>query len=203
MIQTAGIDPQEKLREIVYCLQNDLRNWQNRDELIRFVLGNFSDIQPITQARSRGASIGSINLASPNGIGGATSSKAYNIIFDMGKLMRVLGDKGTDFIGASPIGVIITAVKLCAQIYGLRNISIEERYAITLVALWEQRSIFNGLVYYDNLLNRVNKKFKEASRTPLTSYELNTILSRLHDLRCIQMNPNGTIEPKEQIINGI
>ena len=122
---------------------------------------------------------------------------AFAAVF--GKLMRVLCDKGLDLIVTSHMGVAITAIKLCAQIYGLRNVPIEERYAIVIVALWEDRNIFTDLVHTHNLLHRINKKFRKVNRNLLTPPELNAILSDLDDLRCIRFNPNGTIQLIEEI----
>lgn len=202
MTRTTTINAEEKIDEIYWGLQYDLMYLKNKDVSIEYILGNFIAIQSAEhQNRNYGVGIGDICLEAPTGLGGGRSSKAFNIVFDLRRLMKVVFDKGTDFIGASPIGVVITAIKLCAQIYNLRHIHIDERHAIVVVALWQLKSPVNGLVYGAGLLSRVNKLFREVSRSPLTSPELSIILGNLHNLRCIQMNPNGTIMPREKIKN--
>lgn len=203
MVRSRILKTQENIDEIYYGLQYDLQYLPYRDNYINYVLGNFLDIQHIQpQQRSYSVGIGDICVESPNGLGGGTSNKAFNIVFDLGKLMRVVLDKGSDFIGASPIGLVITAIKLCAQIHALRYIPIDERHAITIVALWELKNSHNSFVSGGNILSRVNKKFRQVNRNPLTVDELNTILGNLDDLRCIQMHSNGTILLKEKINDG-
>lgn len=200
MKRPIAVSPQEKLNETYWGLHRELKNLSNKDACIDYVLRNFTTIQHIPQTNSSyGVGIGDICLESPDGVGGGTSSKAFNFVFNIGKLRRLLVNKSVDLLLASNLGLLITAVKLCAQIYRLKNVQIEERHAIVMVALWRECNILTNQVYDVNLVQRINRQFRKANRHGINMNELTSILSDLDDLHCIQLNPNGTITLKEKI----
>ncbi len=192
----------EKRNELIKLTENILSNYGVTDknrELAENLIDNFVKIIPPEDQMMCNM------LMYQGGIGGATSFKLGNIVFNIDSLITGLASSSASILSSSDVICIqelidnviaeyinqvpvisLLAVLLAAyEFMKMSEISITEREATVVWAIWTNKDD-KKCVSEQDLLTLVNKEREIYERSPINEQELNKSLEKLESLKCIK-----------------
>lgn len=156
----------------------------------------------IKAERALGANATVTFSESPTGGWQGKSIKVTNIVFDIGQAAKILPDAGLISLGGialphAKFAGVLAIFTLLNALNKLREIKLTQQQAGVLHSMWQLPQDSQQCVPHDGLLEKVNNDFALYHWQPLTEEKLNSALTFLEKIGCIEkIDPYHSIQMK-------
>lgn len=129
--------------------------------------------------------------ASVGGVGGARSDKLSNVRVDLPTILGTSGAALSVAASVDPVSLVAGMLSVLAGLASSVRVSIDEREATVLWAMWVHRDE-NSSVPLADVLRHTNEERQQVQLPSLTEGEVEAALRTLEALRCIARRDTGT-----------
>ena len=176
----------EELQNIVKSLLSQFNNVGNIDKISREIIDRFAIITPPETDTILHL------MTMEHWSKGARSSKPGNIWLNWRRLLIDGAESILTIAGAVNIPWIIPLAGLVVwnKVWSLLNIEIDERHAVVIWVMWNNRDEEN-CVREEKIIVIVNNELKKYNRPQMTKEDLEKILKDLEKMQCIEKIKDG------------
>ena len=176
----------EELQNIVKSLLSQFNNVGNIDKISREIIDRFAIITPPETDTILHL------MTMEHWSKGARSSKPGNIWLNWRRLLIDGAESILTIAGAVNIPWIIPLAGLVVwnKVWSLLNIEIDERHAVVIWVMWNNRDEEN-CVREEKIIVIVNNELKKYNRPQMTKEDLERILKDLEKMQCIEKIKDG------------
>ncbi len=137
----------------------------------------------------------------PGGVGSGASLKAGNVILDWKKLLVEGSESLFAIVGATAMPWLIPFVGLVVlnRVHSLLKVEISERHAAVVWTMWSHAGA-QRVFEPDELLTLVNQEVVTFDRPIFSEQELETVLTELEKMRCIEKADAGAWRLREKVV---
>jgi|YelNatPaOPRAMG01_1025707.scaffolds.fasta_scaffold92010_3 hypothetical protein len=175
---------EEKIKELTRTIIDAIKPHFNCnvEEIATSIINSFSDVRPPEMVFEM-----ELVTIRQIGMGGGSSIKPGNIIFNWRKLLIEGAESILTIMGAASIPWMIPLAGLVVwnRVYSLLKIEINERHAAVLWVMWQNKDE-NRYVDQENILEWVNQSLESYNRILMDEEELKIILKELEEMEIIE-----------------
>jgi hypothetical protein len=189
-------DARKKYEELVQIVNSTISSHTSQSEQIsRKIVSNFSSITP-PEIQSGFE----LSILEQGGIGGGRNIKPGNILLNWKRLLIDSADIALTISGSISIPWLVPLAGLVVwnKIWSLLNIEIDERHAVVLWTMWQNKDDENKIERKE-ILKQTNKTLRKHNRREMNKAELKLILDDLERMQCIERSNHDKLRLREWI----
>lgn len=188
-----------KKEEIKNHIASRFNHVEQIDDIAEIIMNNFCELKAPLKIIDYDTNVTYTKIDHRLGLRGGTSIKNGNIFLSWKRLLFDSAEHTLTLVGAvttsilAPVIIPFAALVVWNKLWSLREIKIEERHAMILSVLWQNRNEDSNIVSNIGIIEIINSALAKYDRPKIEIEEYSLIVSDLAELKVLELKSDGTI----------